>query len=123
MRIVYTIFPEDGSIVLTEGGEKISLTPDMACLPICCYSGSSLVVYLNEGRITEASIVPLRDYIKTILEDFLEDGLVRIDFSDWHTMVIYSVDAGEGLDSEERYKNVEDLLENFLAYRGPNILV
>ena len=123
MTIVYSIFFEDGSILVTKGGETLSLPTELARRPVCCYSGTSLVVYLNSGILTNESIVQLHDYINTIMKSFLEDGLVRVDFTDWHTMTLYSVDTSELPESEigERYKNAEDLIDNFIRYRGPCI--
>ena len=133
MKIVYSIFVSDGRIIVAEGGQSIGISEELARFPVCCYSGSGLIVYLNDGVITEHSIVPLREFILTILKSLMEDGLVRVEFPDWRTMHMYSVDTNvdECSDVEddedsglgERYKNAEDMLDHFLAYQGPNILV
>ena len=76
MKIVYSIFVSDGRIIVAEGGQSIGISEELARFPVCCYSGSGLIVYLNDGVITEHSIVPLREFILTILKSLMEDGLV-----------------------------------------------
>ena len=121
MKISCAIYTNEGIMLFNAiDDNKILIPEELAVFPRIVTNCYGSRILLNEGSEDPDTLNAIKEHIRTLLNYYETQGLVRIDTPSFYEMLIYNTESET---SVAPYPNIDELINSFLCCEGAEFIV